>query len=250
MPNPVVGLIAGGATIISGAIQADAAGDAAAAQAAASEAGIAEQRRQFDKIQELLRPYVEAGTTAMGGLSPYTAAGVPALDQQMALLGLKGAAAERAAIQSVERSPMMAAMIQQGENAILQRASATGGLRGGNIQAALAQFRPQLLAQEIERRYGRLGGLSATGATIQQNLAQLGQASAAKQASQGMTSAANIANLMQQSGAAQAGAALARGQAYANMFNAIPQGIGMYYGLTGSLPWSSPTGSMVLGGGF
>lgn len=251
MPNPVVGLIAGGASIVSGAMQADAAGDAADAQRAASEAGIAEQRRQFDKIQELLQPYVQAGVTAMGGLSPYTAAGVPALDQQMALLGLKGGDAERAVIQAIERSPAMAAMIQQGENAILQHASATGGLRGGNTQAALAQFRPQLLAQEIERRYGRLGGLSATGATIQQNLAQLGQASAAQQASSGMTSAANIANLMQQAGAAQAGASLAQGRAYAGMLNMIPQGIGMYYGLTGSLPWSSPAASpMVPGGEF
>jgi len=251
MPDPITGLIAGGATIIGGMMQADAAGDAADAQQAASAAGIAEQRRQFDKIQELLQPYVQAGVTAMEGLSPYTAAGVPALDQQMALLGLKGAAAERAAIQAIEHSPAMAAMIQQGENAILQNASATGGLRGGNVQAALAQFRPQLLAQEIERRYGRLGGLSATGATIQQNLAQLGQASAAQQASSGMTSAANIANLMQQGGAAQAGASLAQGQAYANMLNMIPRGIGMYYGLTGSLPWSKPAASpMVLGGGF
>jgi hypothetical protein len=66
-----------------------------------------------------------------------------------------------------------------------------------------------------------------------------------------MTSAANIANLMQQGGAAQAGASLAQGQAYANMLNMIPQGIGMYYGLTGSLPWSKPaTSPMVLGGGF
>ena len=251
MPDPVTGLIAGGATIVGGMMQADAAGDAASAQQAASAAGIAEQRRQFDKIQELLKPYVQAGVTAMGGLSPYTAAGVPALDQQMALLGLKGADAERAAIQAVERSPAMAAMIQQGENAILQNASATGGLRGGNTQAALAQFRPQLLAQEIDRRYARLGGLSATGATIQQNLAQLGQASAAQQASAGMTSAANVASLMQQGGAAQAGASLAQGQAYANMLNTIPQGIGMYYGLTGSLPWSGPAASpMVLGGGF
>jgi len=117
-----------------------------------------------------------------------------------------------------------------GEEALLQRASATGGLRGGNIQAALAQFRPQMLQQEIERQYGRLGGLTALGQTTSQNLAQIGQASAAGTATAGLRTGADIANLMGQQGAAQAGAELAKGQAMAGLFNLPAQFLGMQYG--------------------
>jgi hypothetical protein len=120
--------------------------------------------------------------------------------------------------------------VRQGEEALLQRASATGGLRGGNIQAALAQFRPQMLQAEIEKQYGRLGGLTALGQTTQQNLAQLGQASAAGTATAGLRTGADIANLMGQQGAARAGAELAQGQAFANVLNLPAQFLGMQYG--------------------
>jgi len=51
----LAGVAVGGATLVSGIMQSQAAGDAAAIQGAASQAGIDEQRRQFDKVQELLK---------------------------------------------------------------------------------------------------------------------------------------------------------------------------------------------------
>ena len=45
----------------------------------------------------------------------------------------------------------------------MANAAATGGLRGGNTQRALAQFRPALLSQLINQRYEQLGGLSGQG---------------------------------------------------------------------------------------
>ena len=250
MPDPVTGLIAGGATLLGGMMQADAAGDAAAAQGAASAAGIAEQRRQFDAIRELLKPYVETGTQAIGGLQPYAAAGAPALAQQQALAGLAGPSAQRAAISALESSPLFQAQVRQGEEALLSRASATGGLRGGNIQAALAQFRPQMLQSEIEKQYSRLGGLTALGQTTSQNLAQLGQASAAGVGSAGMQTGANIANLMAQQGAAQAGGILGQSAAMGGVLSAIPQGIGAYYGLTGQSPFGSLFGGQSVASQF
>lgn len=106
------------------------------------------------------------------------------------------------------------------KNAILQNASATGGLRGGNTQAALAQFRPQLLNQLINQRYQNLAGMTS-----------LGQNAAAGTGNAGMQSASNISNLYQQSGAAQAGAALASGQASANMWNSVGSAIGTIGGM-------------------
>jgi hypothetical protein len=172
---------------ITGAKQAGQAAERAGQQQAAmSQKGIEEQRRQFDKLVELLAPYRDAGA--------------PALAQQQAFLGLAGQPAQQAAIQGIEQSPQFTSLIQQGENAILQNASATGGLRGGNVQGALAQFRPQLLNQLLDQQYSRLGGLTS-----------LGQQSAAGQATAGMQTGVNIANLLGQQGAALAGGIMGKG---------------------------------------
>lgn len=204
----LAGIAVGGATLISGMAQADAAGDAAAIQAGSAQAGIEEQRRQFNKVQELLKPYTEAGQ--------------PALEAQQAFLGLKGPEAERAAIERIQGGETFKALTQQGEEALLQRASATGGLRGGNIQGALAQFRPQLLSSLIDQQYGRLGGMTA-----------LGQQSAAGVGTAGLQTGVNVANLLGQQGAAQAGAEIAQGKAFAAIPSAISGGLGLFSGLGG-----------------
>jgi len=208
MPNPITGLIVGGSQLIGGIMQADAASEAAGIQAGASQAGIEEQRRQFDALQALLKPYVEAGT--------------PALEQQQALLGLKGPEAEQAAIERIRGGQTFQELARQGEEALLQRASATGGLRGGNIQGALAQFRPALLSQAIEQQYGRLGGMT-----------ELGQRSAAGVGAAGMGSGTNVANLLAQQGAARAGGELGEAKAYSSLFNLPAQMLGFQYGAGG-----------------
>ena len=127
----------------------------------------------------------------------------------------------------------------------MQGASATGGLRGGNIQGALAQFEPQLLSQLINQQYGRLGGLAATGGTVAQNLAsgglsatgelaRIGQASAAGVGTAGSQTGANIANLLGQQGAAMAGADIAQGRAFGSIPSGIAGGLGIFRGLGGT----------------
>lgn len=202
-----------GSAVVGGVLQSKAAGKAADAQSASAAAGIDEQRRQFDQVRELLKPYVDAGTGALQG--------------QLDLAGLGGAEAQQAAIQAIESSPEFAAITQQGENAMLQNASATGGLRGGNTQAALAQFRPQVLSGLIDKQYGRLGGLAG-----------MGQASAAGVGAAGMQTGTNVSNLLQQQGAAQAGGALAQGQAIGNVFGQI----GQFAGAIGSGAIANPFG--------
>jgi hypothetical protein len=241
MPDMTMGLISAGSQLLGGLLQADAASDAADAQSASAQAGIAEQRRQFDAIRGLLKPYTDAGVGAIGGLQSYAQAGAPALQQQMALAGLAGSSAQQAAMGGIEQSPMFQALLQQGETGILQNASATGGLRGGNTQGALAQFRPALLAQEIERQYSRLGGLATMGQSSTQRLAEIGQASAAGVGTSAGTLGANVSNLLGQQGAAQAGGILGQAAGTAGIFNAIPQGLGMYYGITGQSPFGGTT---------
>ena len=173
--------------------QGEAAERAGEIQAGAAEAGIAENRRQFDKLVELMSPFVSQGTQAFGA--------------QANLLGLNGPSAQQAAIQELEASPQFSALVKQGENALLQNAAATGGLRGGNTQNALATLRPQMLSALIESQYSKLGGLS-----------QMGQASAAGQASAGMQSAGAVSDLLAQQGAARAGGVLAQGSVVRQTF--------------------------------
>ncbi len=187
MPNPVLGIVAG--SVASSAIGAKSAKNAAQAQVAASEAGVAETRAAREELRTLLQPYTQAG--------------IPALQEQLALVGLAGPEKQQAALSAQEASPYFQALTRQGENAILQNASATGGLRGGNVQAALSQFRPNVLNSLIEQQYNRLGGLTA-----------LGQQSAAGVGTAGMQSSANIAQLLADAGAARAGSSIAQGNAW------------------------------------
>jgi hypothetical protein len=131
------------------------------------------------------------------------------------LAGLRGAAEQQAAINQIQQSAQFQELAKQGEQGILQNAAATGGLRGGNVQAALAQFRPALLNQLIESQYGKLAGLTSLGSTSAENLLRLGQASAAGTAAAGQQSAQNIGNLMVGQGQAQAAGQIGAANAYA-----------------------------------
>ena len=206
------GLVTGGllgGMVGSGIAAAEGAEKASDIQAGAAQAGIEEQRRQFDAIQALMKPFVETGTTA--------------LSRQAALLGIGGADAQRTAISALEQGPEFQSLVQQGESAIMQGAAATGGLRGGNIQAALAQFRPKILSGLIEQQYNRLGGLATAGQNAAGNLGTAGS-----------NMAANVGNLYGNIGQAQGGLALARGNAFGNLAGDFGQYLGQIQ--SGAIP--------------
>jgi len=284
---------------ITGKQEAKYANRAANQQIAAGDRAIAEQRSQFDALQEVLRPYVEQGYQAnqglndyaqagkeaifgkdqylrssldsqikelqremdsdsgggqgglglsgiankvnlskkiqeltaqrdsipdngqAGGLQAYQQLGMQGLEGQRNMLGLAGNEAQQSEIDNILQDPRYKESLKQGENSILQNASATGGLRGGDVQGALAQFSPQLLNQMLSERFNQYGGIAAQGGNVGQflagsgqnagqNIAQLGQASAAGTGAAGLDSAAQISNLIGQQGAAQAGATMAQ----------------------------------------
>jgi hypothetical protein len=210
-------VLVGGAMLGSAYMGKEAAEDAAAAgqaaaetQAGAADRGVEEVRRQFDAIQELMKPYVDAGGKGLTGM--------------MDLIGLNGPEAQQAAYSSVEGSPEFAELTRQGEEAILANASATGGLRGGNTQGALAQFRPAMLSQLIGERFSRLGGIT-----------QMGQAAAAGQAAAGQATGQQVSDLYQQQGAAIAGGLLAGGNAQAQYKMGVGNQIGSTLGTLGTL---------------
>jgi hypothetical protein len=219
-----VPLAIAGASVAGGAIASNAqkssAKKASAAQQQAADKGVEEQRRQieeqkrqFEEVQKLLAPYAQAGQTS--------------LNYQQQLLGLQGNQAQQGVIDQIKNSSQFNELNRQGQDAILQNASATGGLRGGNVQGALSQFSPALLQSLIDKQFANLGGLTSIG----QNAAAMTGNAGMQAANAGMQAGQNISNLYQQAGAAQAGNYLAQGKATSNMANSIAGGVGLYAGL-------------------
>ena len=173
---------------ITGVTAANAAADA---QNQAAQQAIDFQQGMFDQNQANMNPYMQAGERALGG--------------QEALSGALGPEAQAAAIAGIQAGPGFQSALQQGETSILQNASATGGVRGGNTQGAMAQFSPGLLNQAVNQQYGMLGGLAGAG-----------QNAAAGLGAMGANLGANVGNTMNQMGQTNASAALAQHSMPAN----------------------------------
>jgi hypothetical protein len=224
----VIGAGLGGALLSSSATK-SAANTASDAQSRAAQLGIDQQNKQFESVQRLLSPFVTAG---MGGLTG-----------QQDLLGLNGMQAQQTAIGGIQNSPQFAAMQKAGNDNILANASATGGLRGGNVQGALAQFSPSLLSSLIDQQYQRLGGLTS-----------LGQNAAAGVGNAGMATGTNISTLLGQQGSALAGGALLNGRADVGMVNSLNSQFGSFAGMGGiagiNKLFAAPPGAVMPGSGY
>lgn len=185
---------------------------AQAAQTAAINAAIGEQRRQYDQTRTDNMPFLQAGQSALGGDN-----GI------LALLGLSGGDAQGKAIDLLKQSPGFTSLYGTGQDTILQNAAATGGLRGGDTQNSLANFGSSLLASVIERQLSNLGGLANMGAGTAGNLGALGQSSANQ-----------IGGLLTNQGQVQASGILGR-QAMQN--NTVNDLLGLFTKATGGKGW-------------
>jgi hypothetical protein len=153
----------------SGAQAKKAAKDAAEEQEAANRTNIQESARQFDITESRLQ---EAQQFAREQQQPFQQAGVSALQQQQALLGLSGQEAQQQAFAELEQSPGQKFLQERAQRNLLRNASAIGGLGGGNVRSALVQQGVGFGQQDIQNQFGRLGQLSGRG---QQAGASLGQ---------------------------------------------------------------------------
>lgn len=195
MPDPISGI--GAAVSIGGSlIKGNAAKKAARQQTASIGKGIAELEDVQSELRDIFQPFITAGGSA--------------LNQQLASLGLLGPEAQTQFVQEQEQSPIFQALTRQGEEAMLQQAAATGGLRGGNLQGALAQYRPSILNQFLERRYDQLGGISSGGLTAATGLGT------------GLVGTAeSVSDLFTQQGAARAGGTLGKAKAMGEMVGTL-----------------------------
>ena len=143
-------------------------------------------------------------------LLPYANAGAEGLRQQNNYLGFNGVQAQQDFINQVIHGPEYAGAVQEGNRAAMQVASATGNLRGGNLQAQQMMIGPQALAQLLNNRYNTFGGLVAAG-----------QNSAAGMGAAGQNYANQGSNIYSNLGTAQAQSALAEATSLNNSINGL-----------------------------
>lgn len=197
MPPAIIAAGIGAAGAIGGGLLASSgASKAANAQTQSDAAAIAEQQREFNTIQGNFAPYLQAGTGALGGLGN--------------LIGTNGGPAQQAAIAALQNSPLYQSLYRNGQEAVLQNASATGGLRGGNTQRSLADFGSDTLASVIQSQIANLGGLAG-----------MGEGATNAESAFGQNSANSISSLLQATGNAQANGAIAQGSIWSNVLGNI-----------------------------
>lgn len=182
--------------IFGGNSQKKASEKAMTAQVAAQNRAIDIQQQQYNTTRADYMPYTLAGTKAIGGYGD--------------LLGTNGTDAQAAAVQGLEASPFFKQNLADANENLLQTASATGGVRGGNTAGAVGELSPQLLQQYYNMAlsgYGNLAqlGLGATGSVASAGLSNanaasagnvaIGQAQAANYLTKGGINAANWKNV-------------------------------------------------------
>ena len=188
---------------------------AAKIQADAAQAGITEQGRQFDLTREDLS---RAEQVNRDELSPFSTAGVDALNRQRSLLGFGGKEDQEKAFDSFGNSPGQQFLRDRARKNLLRSASSVGGNFGGNVLTALNQQGVDLAAQDFGNEFSRLSDLRRSGQDAATNIGSGAINTAARTGSFGQRKADNISNLLQTQGQARASGILGSQQANAQQF--------------------------------
>jgi hypothetical protein len=188
------GLVAGAAiSVVGGSIASNKANKASGQQVGATMAGIESQEKMFDKSLELQQPYREAGYGALEGLQ-----------------GLVDPTQRAETLQGYYGGEEYKALSGQVEEQQLRNAAATGGIRGGANQAALATIAPKLGQQYLSGLNQQYTGL-----------ANMGMGAASQGSSQAMQLGGNVSALQQQAGQARAANSLAQGNIWGNVIQDV-----------------------------
>jgi hypothetical protein len=189
------------------------------AQAAMNDAlnkAIGTEQHQYEQTRQDFMPYLNGGVSAFGQLGN--------------LAGANGADQWQTAIAALQQSPYYQSLYNNGQEAVLQNASATGGIRGGNTQTGLANFGRDTLAMAIQQQLQNLGGI-----------ANMGLGAAGSVGGFGANQANAVAGLQQNIGQNNSSNILTRGGINAGMWNsaggfldsAVSAALGAFPGLGG-----------------
>lgn len=151
-------------SLLGGNSQKKAVDRAAQAQIDAYNRGIDIQQHQYEQTRADYLPYTQAGTAAIGDLGD--------------LVGINGSDVQAAGIAGLKEGPLYGSLFNNGREALLQNASATGGLRGGNFERASMDFGADVLANVYQNQLGNLSGLAGLGVGATGSVAGAGLANA------------------------------------------------------------------------
>ena len=115
---------------------------AAEASSDAADTSVAFQREALDYLKQSQQPLLEAQQFGLSGLMDYYGGN------------------QQGVVDAAMQSPYYTSMLAQGEEAVLRNAAATGGLRSGNAQQALATNSQNVLNSAIGQQLSGLQTLS------------------------------------------------------------------------------------------
>lgn len=191
------GLVAAGVgTVIGGALSNRGSRSAARAQQQANQAGIDEQRRQFDLTRQDQMPWLDAGRSALGRLSM----------------------ASEGNLSAFQMDPGYQFRLQQGQQGMDRGAAARGRLYSGGYDADRMAYNSGMASQEFGNWWGR-----------QAELAGVGQRTASGLGQMGMGMASNIGNMYRDAGAARASSYQQQGNNWANVASGLGGLAGSYF---------------------
>jgi len=208
-----------GASIGGGLDQSNAVSGAANTQANATQAGIDEQRRQFDLTRADSAPYRAAGAQALGQLQTDINKPITAAD--------------------VMQDPGYQFGMDQGQQALSRKFAAAGGRISGASMKAATRYGTDYAASgygaAYQRGQDRLNRLAA--------LAGIGQTTNSSNAASGANSANAISNMITSQGNAAGAAQIAQGNIWSNTGNQLAA----LYGRTNQTqarPWWNGLGTV------
>lgn len=167
---------------------------------AAKKASRKAEAAQLDYLNRAMGMEQEQRTQDRADFAPFREFGTSAIQPAGDLLGFNGAPAQQTGIDAIRASPWYQALFRNGQEAVLQNASATGGIRGGNTERGLADFSSDTLATSIDRY-------------LQQAMGAIGVGSGATTSGSaaGQNTANQIAQILGNQGQVRAGGLLTRG---------------------------------------
>jgi len=184
------------ATVVSGKMGADAAGDAASTQADAADRAAQLQYEQYKQTRKDQMPWLEAGKSALNKLIPLASDYTPfGMDQFQA-------------------DPGYAFRMSEGMKGLERSAAARGGLLSGSMLKGIQRFGQNLASDEYTNAFNRYQTERNARLAPLQSLAGVGQTTAQQIGQSGQTMASNVGQTM------QAGAA-ARASGYVGQANAL-----------------------------
>jgi hypothetical protein len=237
-----------GSALLGSSSSENAANTAAQASGAASDASIAEQRRQYDQSRADYAPYLAAGTESVNQLATDLRPG-----------GRFASTTPFDFQYNQNTDPGTAFRLSEGVKALDRSAASRGGLLSGAMLKGIQRYGQDLGSQEFQNAFNRYTtGFNADTSERNQlynryaGVAGTGQNAVGSVTSQGANMAGNIGNAYMTSAANTGNAAMAAAGARQSAFGGAANMLGRMYGpqLARGYGYTPPTGSSMGPGSF